>query len=129
LEPPQGFDVLVLDAFSGDAIPVHLLTQEAFAVWRRHIGPGGILAVHITNRYLDLKPVLRTIASEQGLSAVHIPSYERGARWSSDWMLLARDAAVLRDEVIDAASLPVLRRPDRVLWTDQWSDLLRILKR
>jgi hypothetical protein len=127
-EPPQGFDVLVLDAFSGDAIPVHLLTQEAFAAWRRHIGPAGILAVHITNRYLDLKPVLRTIASDQGLAALHIPSYEKGVRWGSDWMLLAHDATVLRDEVIDAATLPALRRLDRVLWTDQWSDLLRILK-
>jgi hypothetical protein len=128
-EPGQSFDVLVLDAFSSDAIPVHLLTLEAFETWLRHLDEAGILAVQVTNRYVDLKPVLRTIARDQGLAALHIPSYERGVRWGSDWMLLARDPALLRDEVMDAASLPPLGRARRVLWTDDWSDLLRVLKR
>jgi hypothetical protein len=128
-EPPQAFDVLVLDAFSSDAIPAHLLTREAFALYARHLGEGGIIAVQITNRYVDLKPVLRTVAADQGLVAMHIPSYERGVRWGSDWVLVALDPGPLRDEVIDAASLPALGRPERVVWTDDWSDLLRVLKR
>src|SRR5256885_11163726 len=57
-EPPQEFDLLVLDAFSSDAIPVHLLTREAFAVYERHMRAGGIIAVHISNQFLDLEPVV-----------------------------------------------------------------------
>jgi SAM-dependent methyltransferase len=128
-EPPAGFDVLVLDAFSSDAIPTHLLTREAFDVYRRQLAPGGVLAVHVTNRYLDLKPVVRGVAASLGLRARHVPSFERGARWSSDWMLVAPDAAVLDDELVSAASLPPLGgRPD-VVWTDDWSDLVSALKR
>jgi len=128
-EPPQHFDVLVIDAFSGDAIPVHLLTREAFEVWRRHLAGDGILAVHITNRYVDLRPVLRGVAAERGLAALHIPSSERGVLWGSEWMLLSPDPSRLRDEAIDAASLPELGKPEPIVWTDEWSDLLRVLKR
>ena len=62
-EPPQNFDVLILDAFSGDSIPVHLLTRQAFEVYFRHLRPGGIVAVHVTNRYLDLAPVVDALAA------------------------------------------------------------------
>ncbi len=105
-EPPQAYDVLVVDAFSSDAIPTHLLTREAFAAYLRHLAPGGVLAVHITNRYVDLKPVVRGAAVALGLEAEHVPSFENGTGWSSDWMLLARDRALLDDEVVSAATLP-----------------------
>ena len=72
-EAPQGYDVLALDAFSSDAIPTHLLTREAFEVYRRHLAPGGVLAVHVTNRYLDLKPVVRGAAAALALEAAHVP--------------------------------------------------------
>jgi len=128
-EPPAGFDVLVLDAFSSDAIPTHLLTREAFDVYRRHLAPGGVLAVQVTNRYLDLKPVVRGVAASLGLHALHVPSFERGTLWPSDWMLVEQGAAVLDDELVSAASLPALGgRPD-VVWTDDWSDLVSVLKR
>ncbi len=91
-EAPQGFDVLVVDAFSSDAIPAHLVTTEAFAVYLRHLAEGGVLAVHVTNRYLDLKPVVRGAAARLGLSAEHVPSVERSLLWSSDWMVLSRGA-------------------------------------
>ena len=69
---PQAFDVLVLDAFSGDAIPVHLLTIEAFEIYLRELSPDGVIAIHVTNRYLDLQPVIREIANHFGLkSAAH----------------------------------------------------------
>jgi hypothetical protein len=128
-EPPLRLDVLVLDAFSSDAIPVHLLTREAFDLYERHLAAGGVLVVQVTNRYLDLKPVVRGAAAQRGLSAVHVPSYERGTLWSSDWMLVTRERALLEDEVITAASLPPLGRSQPIVWTDDWSDLLRVLKR
>jgi len=129
-EPPAGFDVLVLDAFSSDAIPTHLLTREAFAVYLRHLrSPDGVLAVHVTNRYVDLKPVVRGVAASAGLRAVHVPSFERGVRWSSDWMLVGRDGGVLDDELVSAASLPPVEGRGDVVWTDDWSDLVSVLKR
>lgn len=128
-EPPQRLDVLVLDAFSSDAIPVHLLTVEAFAGYERHLRPGGVVAVQVTNRYVDLKPVVRGAAARLGLVALHVPSHENGTLWSSDWMLVARDRAPLEDELIGAASLPPPERSTPVVWTDDWSDLVRVLRR
>jgi len=128
-EPPQAYDVLVVDAFSSDAIPTHLLTREAFAAYVRHLAPGGVLAVHITNRYVDLKPVVRGAAVALGLEAEHVPSFENGTGWSSDWMLLARDRDLLDEEVVSAATLPTQGRADEIPWTDDWSNLFRVLKR
>ena len=71
-EPPQPFDLLVLDAFSGDAIPTHLLTREAFDVYRRHLAPDGAIAVHISNNYLNLAPVVRRLAEHCGMKTTHI---------------------------------------------------------
>ena len=62
--PPASADLLVVDAFSSDSIPMHLMTREAFGVYRRHLRPGGLLLVHISNRYLDLKPVVAAAATE-----------------------------------------------------------------
>jgi SAM-dependent methyltransferase len=127
-EAPQGYDVLALDAFSSDAIPTHLLTREAFAVYLRHLAPGGVLVVHVTNRYVDLKPVVRGAAAALGLQAAHVPSLEKGVRWSSDWMVVARDRALLEDDVVSAATLPRLPHAGEVVWTDDWGDLVRVLK-
>ena len=128
-ETPAGYDVLVLDAFSSDAIPAHLLTREAFAVYLRHLGAEGVLAVQVTNRYVDLKPVVRGVAASTGLQAVHVPSFERGVLWSSDWMLVGRGGGVLDDELVSAGSLPPLGSRSDVVWTDDWSDLVSVLKR
>jgi len=128
-EAPQGYDVLAVDAFSSDAIPTHLLTLEAFALYERHLAEGGALAVHVTNRYVDLKPVVRGAARALSLQAEHVPSVEKGVLWSSDWMLVARDRALLEDDVVSAATLPRLPHADEVRWTDDWSNLLRVVKR
>jgi hypothetical protein len=127
-EAPQAFDVLAVDAFSSDAIPTHLLTREAFGVYLRHLAQGGALAVHVTNRYLDLKPVVRGAAAELGLHAEHVPSLPQGLLWSSDWMVVTRDRALLDDEVVSAATLPPLPEAGAVVWTDDWSNLLAVLK-
>jgi hypothetical protein len=128
-EAPHGFDVLVLDAFSSDAIPTHLLTREAFVSYARQLRDQGVIAVHVTNRFLDLKPVVRGAARALGWRALHVPSSERGVLWSSDWMLVSRNDWPGQDERIGAASLPPLAGEVDVSWTDDWSDLLRVLKR
>src|SRR5262245_19730024 len=68
-ESPQGYDALIVDAFSGDAIPIHLLTREAVQVYRKHLSPSGVLLFHISNRFVDLKPALARLAVEEGLDA------------------------------------------------------------
>ncbi len=130
-EAPQRFDVLVADAFSSDAIPVHLLTDEAFALYLRHLAPDGILAFHISNRYLDLKQVIRDLAHHHGLPAIlarhaeHV-SYSIG----STWLLVTRDEGFLaRPELREWVRRPETPLPSREsLWTDDYSNLARILK-
>jgi SAM-dependent methyltransferase len=128
-ETPRAYDVLAIDAFSSDAVPTHLLTREAFAVYRRHLAPGGVLAVQVTNRYVDLKPVVRGAAAAVGLRAEHVPSHERGIAWSSDWMIVTGDRALLDDELVSAATLPRQPKEGEALWTDGWSHLLGVVKR
>jgi len=119
---PQHFDVLVVDAFGGDAIPVHLLTSEAMGVYLEHLkGPDSVIAVHISNRVLDLTPVLRALAEKWQLTFNHVGSFG-----GVDWVLLSRNEKVLED--------PVLYRPFQfgdapVLWTDDYSNLLSVLKK
>ena len=130
-EPPQGFDVLALDAFSSDAIPAHLLTVEAVRLYLGHLrDPDSVLAVHISNRYLDLDPVVRGIADELGLTVLRIDDPEDNEMvYSSDWMLLARDPAALAHPELRAAETDapsaLLPRP---LWTDAYSNLLQVFK-
>src|SRR5260370_37334710 len=93
---PQRFDVLVIDAFSGDAIPVHLLTKEALAVYLRELSSDGVLALHITNGYLDLRPVAAQLARYFNLHCGWVHSQPKNRLTeTSDWVLLARNTAVL----------------------------------
>ena len=125
-ETPQNFDVLVLDAFSGDAIPVHLLTVEAFAIYRKHLAPGGIVAVHISNRHFDLRPVVDAIADHDHLAtaAIHSDDTSYGG-FSSLWVLVSPDPKALEvDRISQAASAQDNRR---VLWTDNHASLVEVL--
>jgi hypothetical protein len=126
----QHFDVLVLDAFSSDAIPMHLLTREAFAIYEKHLrGPGSVIAVHISNLTLDLEPVVGGIAAEFGLHAVRVyPVGDVGPLSQSDWILLSRDAASLSGSELVSRSEPVLGHAPPILWTDDYCDLLHILR-
>jgi hypothetical protein len=85
--------------------------------------------VHVTNRYVDLKPVVRGAARALSLEAEHLPSPDQGILWASDWMLVARGRAFLDDEVVSAGTLPRLRGAGEILWTDDWSNLLPVVKR
>jgi len=128
-EPPQAFDVLVLDAFTGDAVPVHLLTEQAFAIYLGHLADGGVLAVHVSNRYLNLGPVVLAAADRFGLSRATVVTDDRAGPSAADatWILLARDPKVLEDETIRAAALPA-EPTARRLWTDDYADLFHVLR-
>lgn len=131
-EPDQGFDVLAIDAFSSDSIPVHLLTVEAVQLYLRHLrGPDSILAIHISNRYLDLDPVVRAIAERLGLKTIRIDDPENNEMvYMSDWMLMVRDPVALSAPEILAT--PGQPPPDNgtpwPLWTDAYSNLMQVFK-
>jgi len=127
-ETPQNFDVLAVDAFSSDAIPVHLITKEALGVYFRHMKPGGIVAFHVSNRFLSLGPVVARLAQEYGAHAVNV--YEKGDddRTQSDWVLVSREKSALEEEHIKAVSEPVEEQPSWRMWTDDYNNLVQVLK-
>lgn len=127
---PQNFDVLVLDTFSSDSIPVHLLTREAFAVYLAHLASDGIIAAHITNLHLDLQPVFWKLAQVHHLRIVRV-DYDGDANggYASHWILLGRDPAALASPAIQEHSNNLSGySTDLQLWTDDYSNLFQILK-
>jgi len=128
---PQNYDVLALDAFNSDAIPVHLLTREAFAIYLQQIAPDGIIAVHISNRYFDLQPVVTHLAKEFGLACVTVDDDQTNDRWwiyETTWMLVARDPAALQRPLIKDGATAAYDRVEVPLWTDDSTSLFKILK-
>ena len=136
-EVPQEFDLLVLDAFSGDAIPTHLLTQEAMQSYLRHLGPNGLIAIHISNLHFDLRRVTDALAVASSLHAITLETdpvmdprtgtqslIDPGSRW----VLLARDAELLnKPRYAEIAARDPLPDQRRVLWTDDFSNLIEVL--
>jgi hypothetical protein len=127
--PAQEFDALVLDAFTGDAPPAHLLTEEAFAIYLRHLRADGVLAFHITNRRVDLMPVVQGLADHFGFQVVRVFTPWNGDKllFRSDWVMLSKNSAFV------AAVPSVLPPPDgkaraTVLWTDHYNNLFALLR-
>jgi hypothetical protein len=126
----QQFDVLVLDAFSGDAIPTHLLTDESFALYSEHLKPDGVLVLHITNTHLDLFPVAKQLAQK------HQYPYRRIYREQTDslnrnyYMVLCKDPTFIEQIDDDLAELPEYLKRERSvpLWTDEYTNLTRLLR-
>jgi hypothetical protein len=135
-EAPQEYDLIVLDAFTGDAIPGHLLTLEAFAQYIKHLkqdaagNPTGIIAIHISNRYLDLEPVVAALARHYDLPAKKFTIEEdENYDTASDWILVTRNEKFWRNPLVAVSALPLaVPREKELLWTDQRSSLLPILK-
>jgi hypothetical protein len=135
-EPDQQLGLLVVDAFAGDAIPMHLLTVEAFELYLRKLAPGGALALHISNNYFELEPVVAAVARQLGL--VGLSRRERGSelteadvrrgRRPSHWLLVARNEASLHDVAGDTRWQPLAGRPEDRAWTDDYSNLLGALR-
>jgi hypothetical protein len=140
-EPSQGFDVLVLDAFSSDSVPVHLLTLEAFDVYDRHLAPSGVIAFHSTNLHLDLSRLVYALGRARGFHTLEVINDEHWEELTlpSRWMLLAREPSVLRElaeelrPLAEAGGLELVPGSDdryrRVRpWTDEYSNLLQIVR-
>jgi hypothetical protein len=135
-EASQRFDLLVLDAFSSDSIPVHLLTREAFAIYLRHLQPDGVIAVHISNHYLNLAPVVANLAVHFQLQSLSVsegdPFDDDEGQWwlyASTWVLLTRNEAFLQIPAMREARTepekPTVKIP---LWTDDHASLFPILE-
>lgn len=123
------FDILVVDAFAGDAIPVHLLTREAMEIYLRELKPDGVIAFHITNRYLDLLPVIRGLSDHFQLRAGWVHQAAAGTLVKpSDWVLVARDDQVLGGPEFATRLRPLSSLGRASLWTDDYSNLFQILK-
>ncbi|MCB9537314.1 MAG: fused MFS/spermidine synthase [Myxococcales bacterium] len=124
-EAPRAYDVLVLDAFSGDAIPTHLLTHEAVSLYLGHLAPGGVLAVNVSNLHADLARVVRAHAASFGLTVRRVRAKAKSplGAYFSDWMLLAREAATL-----EGIGEPPEADTPVVAWTDDHAPLLAILR-
>ena len=131
-EPPQHFDLLVLDAFSSDAVPVHLLTREAFEVYGRHLNTNGVIAVHISNHYLDLEPVVVNLARHFGYKLASIDYEESDEEWwlyGSTWILLSHSEQILNSPAIRNADGNVGAKSIKIpLWTDDFASLFQILR-
>lgn len=130
-ETPQRYDVLAVDAFSGDAVPVHLVDAQALELYREHLTARGIVAFHVSNRYLDLKAVVAQLAAHAGLGAALITADDDYARdvWGSDWVLVTADTAFLENPAVAKARQPMTIPAGLRLWTDDYNSLLPIWRR
>ncbi len=128
----QGFDVLVVDAFNGDSIPVHLLTREAFALYRQHLrGPESVIAVHVSNLIVDLDPVVAGLSEHFGMKATKIETEERSSTLLASHWILVTNGSLLRSPAIRAAGKPMLKTamaPPKLLWTDDYSNIISLLE-
>jgi hypothetical protein len=126
------FDILVVDAFSGDSIPIHLMTKEAFELYFQHLKPDGILAVHISNLHLDLSHPVRTISEELGytpLSVEHTPEDDNYHSYYSHWVLISPDPGLeSRLALTGFLSEWYTGKPKEILWTDDYCNLLQVVE-
>jgi hypothetical protein len=128
---PQNFDVLVIDAFSSDAVPAHLLTSEAMDVYLKHLrGPDSVLAFHVSNKVLDLRYVLAALAAQKQLAVVRLNKRDSNdSAERSDWVMLARNSQALQLSAFEGHIAPMPKPDNRMLWTDDYSNLFRVLLR
>jgi spermidine synthase len=135
-EPAQHFDLLAIDAFAGDSIPMHLLTREAMAVYVKHLAPGGVMVFQATNRFVSIAPVVERLASEFGLIAVMVVdepdnSYSSGIDYwlsATDQIIVTRNRAVLESSSLKPVAEPLPSNPAFRVWTDDFYNLLSVLK-
>jgi len=130
-EPPQDFDLLVLDAFNSDAPPVHLLTEEAFGIYQRHIKTNAVIAVNVSNKRINLQPVLANVARHFNYHMVtieNLPPKDKPWLMDSSWVLLSHNDNVLDSPAIRLASRPPVTNDVNIpLWTDDFASLFQIL--
>jgi spermidine synthase len=131
---PRGYDVLGIDAFSGDSIPMHLVTREAMDLYIRHLNPDGVIVFQATNRFIDLLPVVKKLAAERGFEAVNVsdsPDASTGPEYwysATDQIIVTKNRKLLAWPRIADAADPIEDRKDLPVFTDAHHNLLRILK-
>ncbi len=129
--PSEQLDFLVMDAFTSDAVPLHLLTREAYQIYLRHLKPDGVLAVHISNRYLDLEPVVSQAMADIGWSGVKVDDegYDQPYYNGSTWTVLNRDAKFFDHPLFKSqGTVPLKPKPGFRAWTDDFTNLITILR-
>ena len=130
-QPLQQFDVLAVDAFSGDSIPMHLLTLQAFELYFRQLAPSGVLAMHVSNRFLNLEPVVAAAATALDREAVivnHGSGTNLSGTYASTWILVGSRTGFLGQAEIEKAGKTLTAPPQRDLWTDDYSSIFRVLR-
>jgi hypothetical protein len=131
-QQPQQFDVVAVDAFSGDAVPLHLLTREAFATYFYHLAQDGVLAMHVSNRYLNLASLVHGLAEDGGKAAIRVVNAEDLAEtvYASTWVLVTSNKAFLDDELVEGHTAPWGDRPGqrKLVFTDDYANIFRILR-
>jgi len=133
-EANQNYDLLAVDAFSGDSIPMHLVTREAMATYVRHLKPDGVIVFQATNRFVDIAPVVERLAAEFGMTAVLISDAPEGTEGADYWVsgtdqiIVTKNARLLAAEPISSVAQPLAPRPGFRVWTDDFYNLLHILK-
>ena len=135
-EAGQQFDVLAMDAFSGDSIPMHLLTRQAMEIYLRHLKPGGVLAFQATNRFINIAPIVASLAAEFGLACVLVSDSPDNADdqgpdyWtaSTDQVLVTANRQLFDAAPIKSVATPIAVPPGFRVWTDDFNNLLRVLK-
>jgi hypothetical protein len=135
--PGGTYGVIVLDAFTSDAIPLHLVTREALRLYLDKLAGGGVLALHISNRYMDLEPLMGRLARDAGLAAMAESEYDvdfseadrREGKMASTWVIMARHKEDFRGLLADARWKPIAVSKSAPLWTDDFSNILAVLRR
>jgi spermidine synthase len=136
-ERPQGYDLLAIDAFSGDSIPMHLITSEAMATYVRHLKPDGAIVFQATNRFVDISPVVERLAAQFGYTAVLVSDSQDNSDsngvdyWTShtEQIIVTRSAALLAAQPVRSVAQVLSPRPGFRVWTDDFYNLLHVLKR
>jgi SAM-dependent methyltransferase len=134
-EAPQQYDVLAIDAFSGDSIPMHLITREAMATYLKHLKPDGVIIFQATNRFVDIAPVVERLAAEFGYLAVMVSDFPDNSKgpidyWMShtDQIIVTRNARLLQADAIKSVAVALKTRPGFQVWTDDFYNLVHVLK-
>jgi spermidine synthase len=129
-EAPQNYDFLAVDAFSSDSIPIHLLTREAIALYFRHLQPGGVLAVHVSNKHLDLAPVVEVAARSLGKRAMIIDNEDDddNAVFAASWVVVTARESYFQFPLIKQAATAITGSKGLRMWTDDYSNLFQIVK-
>jgi len=130
-EAPRAYDLIAVDAFSSDSIPVHLLTKEALEVYFKHLKPNGVAAIHVSNKHLDLEPVVRRVGQELGAFVIAVENEPDDSNYvfESDWVLVTRSHSFATNPAVKNHEVAKKLNPNLRLWTDDYSNLFQILKK